>query len=247
MMPATFADARAHLQIVLGIDLENHLQIRNPDQFKFYALLGTLIVIYRYAEALGRHIVIQDMTTGRPHKSHKHGMDLDFDYQPEWYNPVNQVNICSDMLRVGRAMSDRLDAFRLGFYFTHFGNQTVIDTVRTFDDFQRTFGRSPGEFRRLRGRRLSSMHLGIRYKFESADYKGDHKTNRGFWGLDEGDTGETSFSHTWSRRIRGWPVGFIGENRANLVAAVALRDLDELDRNPPTLVVLGAKGAGPLP
>src|SRR6185369_9221495 len=113
-------------------------------------------------------------------------------------------------------------------------------------DFQDTFGRSAGEFRKKRGRQLTSMHLGVRYKFASADYQGDRKTNRGFWGLDEGETDDPSFSQTWNKRIRAWTDGFIGE-RASLVAAAALRDLDALDKNPPTLVMLGARGVGPLP
>ena len=155
----------------MGIDLERHLDIRHPEQFKTYALLGTLIVVYRYAEALGHHMVIFDMTTGGPHVSHKHD-GFHFDYETgAMFNPVNQANVISDMLRVGRAMNERLHAFRLGFHFDFFNNKAAIDTVRTFDDFQRIDGRSPAEFRSLRGHRLSSMHLGVRYEFESADYR----------------------------------------------------------------------------
>lgn len=245
MMAATFEEARAHVQIVLGIDLESHLDILHPDQFTAYALIAPLVVAWRYAEAVGRHIVIFDMTTAG-HKSHKSGMDLDFDYAPDPHNPVNQAKVACDMLRIGRALGNQVHAFRLGFYFARFDNQAVFDTVRTFDEFQDTFGRSAAEFRKKRGRQLTSMHLGVRYKFVSADYQGDRKTNRGFWGLDEGDTGNPTFSQTWNKRIRDWTDGFIGE-RASLVAAAALRDLEELDKNPPTLVVLGARGTGPLP
>src|SRR5262249_52231329 len=111
MLETTYEAARAHLQIVLGIDLEHHLEFSQPKQLRRYALLGCLIVAYRYAEALGQRIIIFDMNTGG-HKSHLVGTELDFDYAPDPHDPVNQVNVISDLLRVRELMESEVDAFR---------------------------------------------------------------------------------------------------------------------------------------
>ncbi len=185
-------------------------------------------------------------TSAGGHVSHQYGTDLDFEYGPGEFDPVNQANVISDLLRVREAMDAETKAFRLGFYFAFFNDPVAISDVRTFDDYQRRYGRNRREYERTWGRRLSSMHLGVRYNFESKDYAGD-KTPASygpdaFWGRGKHGYGRSGF---WARRIRGWDIGFIRE-RAALVAASALKDLAALDRNPPTLVVLGAMGTGPL-
>jgi len=233
MLACTYEEARAHLQIVLGIDLENHLEFRNKNQLKFYALLGTLVVIYRYAEALGQHMRIFDMSTGG-HKSHLVGTELDFDYAPDAHDPVNQINVASDMLRVREAVESEMDAFRIGIYFDHFENTDV----RTFEEYRATYGRN----------RNKSMHLGVRYKFQSADYQGERPPAGyglfSFWGKGSRTYGNHAL---WARRILSWNIGFIRE-RAVLVGATVLKDLAALDQSPPTMVVLGAgTGTGPLP
>jgi hypothetical protein len=228
VLQTTFEEARAHLEIVLRIDLQRHLDFRHPGQLEYYALLGALIVAYRYAEALGQHVVIFDMNTGG-HKSHLVGTELDFDYQPEPHDPVNQVNVISDLLRVREAMRPEMNAFRLGFYFDRFDDTEALE-VRTFADFQRTYGSG----------RHSSMHLGVRYKFQSQDYHGAKTSSLygefAFWGQGSEGFGKSGL---WARRIRSWDIGFIRE-RADLVAAAALEDLAALDQSPPTMVVLGA-------
>src|SRR5262245_60955281 len=146
MLQCTYEEARAHLGIVVGIDLEGHLDFRHPKQLKFYSQLGALLVVYRYADALGQRMTIFDIFARGTHESHIYGTDLDFDYGPDPHDPVNQANVISDLLRVKDAMVSQMTAFRLGFYFDKFENTEV----KTFDAFKATYGNNTNK----------SMHLG---------------------------------------------------------------------------------------
>ncbi len=238
MLQATYEEVRAHLDIVLGINLEDHLDFRESDQLKHYALCGALIVAYRYAEALGERLRIFDMNVGFPHKSHLVGTELDFGHSQQAHDPVTQANIIRDLIRVRELMLPETKAFRLGLYFARFDDADAIANCRTFADYERMYGAN----------RHVSMHLGVRYKFESEDYKGGPTSSNygpfSFWGKGSEGFGRSGF---WLRRIGGWDIGLIRE-RASIVAAQALADLAALDRSPPTMVVLGAGlGTGPLP
>lgn len=237
MLQTTYEEARAHLEIVLGIDLQHQLDFRHPKQLRRYALLGALIVAYRYAEALGKRLTVFDMSTGG-HKSHLVGTELDFDYGPDPHDAVNQANVISDLLRVRALMESETDAFRLGIYFDKFDNPDALTGAKTFDDYKSKYGKKQN----------TSMHLGVRYKFESQDYKGGPTSSDygpfAFWGVGSKGFGRSGL---WATRIRSWDIGFI-KDRADLVALAALRDLAVLDKNPPTMIVLGAgMNAGPVP
>jgi hypothetical protein len=233
MLETTFEEARTHLRIVLGIELTDHLDFRRPKQLKSFALVGSLVVAYRYATVLGERIVIFDMSSGS-HESHHIGTELDFDYGPDTHDAENQMNVIADMLRVREAIAPWLDAFRLGIYFDRMDDKEALK-VKTFDDYKRAYDRV-----------RYSMHLGVRYKFKSEDYKGKKLPAGGsafvLWG--KGGKG-FAMSPLWTKRIRSWDIGFI-KRRAYLVAALALHDFLKLDQHPPTVMFGAGRAAGPV-
>lgn len=233
MMKTTYAAASVHLDTVLGIDLERHLEIRRPSTLKYYAVLGALLVIYRYAEALGQRLIIHDMTDGGTHVSHALGTEIDFDHALTPRNAVQQINMASDLLAIREVLRPYLTAFRIGVYFDRFDN---VD-AKTFEEFKEKYGKS----------RPISMHHGLRYPWRSADYRGAPKPMKydafSIWGKGTRHYGKKEL---WAGRIRSWNIGYL-RTRASLVANTLLADFLALDRNPPTTIILGAGlDAGPV-
>src|SRR5512147_1009435 len=113
MKPTDFDTAATHLKDVLGIDLAKHLRFGRPQTLRDFAVLGSLVVIYRYAEALGKPLVVHDMTAGG-HESHHLGTELDFDLNTPRRKPLQQLHVIADLLRLREALRAELDAFRLG-------------------------------------------------------------------------------------------------------------------------------------
>ena len=222
MMKTDFATASTHLNELLGIDLKKHLHFTKEDTLRDYSVLGSLVVVYRYAEALGKKLIVRDMTVGG-HESHLIGTELDFDLNSRHKDPVIQVNIAGDLLRISDSLRADLDAFRIGIYFDKFSNTEA----ETFKQFQDLYGD---------GKTAASMHLGVRYRWSSPEYQGGPMPpdfgKFSMWGK-----GSVSFGNSdlWKRRIRSWDVGFLKGKVNDLANRTIATDYRALDNNPPPL------------
>lgn len=227
MLKTKYDAANAHLDIVLGINLEKHLEIWNKKSLKHYAVLGALLVVYRYAEALGQKLIIHDMTSDG-HESHLLGTELDFDLVSDRRNPVQQINMASDLIRIRDILRPYFNAFRIGIYFDHFNNTEA----KTYEDFKEMYGKKSTGV---------SMHLGVRYQWQSQDYKGAlppaNYDEFSLWGKGKGHYNRKGL---WAKRILSWDIGFI-KGRSIQVAHTLLNDFILLDRNPPTMIMLGVE------
>ena len=219
MMKANYEEVRWHLGYVLGIHLDQHLRIRRPGTLKHYSVIAALIVAYRYAEALGQKLVIHDMTTGG-HKSHQVGTELDFDLDANPHKAVPQINMTSDLLCIREMLKPHLNAFRIGVYFDHLDNTDA----KTYEEFKAMYGKVK-----------YSMHLGVRYRWNSEEYKGGPTSSNydkfSLWGKGSRHYGKKNL---WAQRIRSWNIGLI-DGQSNKVAQTILRDFITLDRYPPPL------------
>lgn len=222
MKETDFATASTHLNQVLGIDLDKHLNFTRASTLKAFSVIGSLVVVYRYAEALGKTLVVHDMTVGG-HQSHLLGTELDFDLSSPRKDPITQVNIASDLLRIREELRTELDAFRVGIYFDFFSNTEA----ETFADFQQLYGDA---------KTAVSMHLGVRYRWSSPEYQGNPMTSATgafvVWG--KGSKGYGN-SDLWARRIRSWKIGFLKEQSEPLARNTIATDFRALDNNPPRL------------
>jgi hypothetical protein len=222
MKATDFTTAASHLNDLLGIDLTKRLVFARPNTLQDFAVVGTLVVIFRYAEALGKTFVIHDMTTGG-HQSHYLGTELDFDLNSPRYRPVAQLNVVADLLRIWEGLKPELDAFRIGFYFD---NLTHTD-AETLEQFTDKYGD---------GRTASSLHLGVRYRWTCPEYRGLPIPATGspfvLWGRGKKAFGK---SDLWIRRIRSWDVGLLKDQAFSLGRTVIARDFRALDYNPPPL------------
>ena len=220
MKETTFDEASKHLNDYLGIELTKHLRFSRRGTLTNYSVVGSLVVVYRYAEALGEKLVVHDMTTGG-HKSHQLGTELDFDLSSKRRDPIKQVHIISDLLRIRKVLRPELNAFRLGLYFDYFSN-TEADTFQKYKD---TYGG---------GETASSMHIGVRYKWTCEEYRGNpfpaQAGEFSFWG--KGSKGYKK-SGLWARRILSWPVGNLKGKCEDLAKKVIATDFRALDNNPP--------------
>lgn len=221
MTTTNFAAASAHLHELLGIDLKKHLRFTRESTLKSFSVLGSLVVVYRYAEAIGKRLVVHDMTAGG-HKSHLVGTELDFDLSSNRKDPIVQLNFAADLLRIRDALRPDLDAYRVGIYFDHFSN-TDAETLAQFKD---QYGG---------GRTAVSMHLGVRYRWSSPEYQGNPlPADAGtfvLWGK-----GSRTYGHSdlWIRRIRSWNVGYLKGQCDPLARQTIATDFRALDYNPPT-------------
>jgi hypothetical protein len=222
MKKTDFAAASTHLKELLGIDLKKHLSFTREGTLRAFSVVGSLVVVYRYAEAIGKRLVVHDMTVGG-HKSHLMGTELDFDLNSLRKDPVTQVNIASDLLRVREVLRPDLEAFRVGIYFDYFSN-TEADTFAKFKDL---YGG---------GKTAVSMHLGVRYRWSSPEYQGNPMPPDAgafiLWGR-----GSKTYhnSDLWTRRIRSWGLGFLKAQAEDLARRTIATDFRALDNNPPPL------------
>jgi hypothetical protein len=223
MKATNFDAASQHLNDYLGIDLTKHLRFSRPGTLRDYSVIGSLVVVYRYAEALERKLVVHDMTTGG-HKSHLLGTELDFDLSNRRRDPMEQLHVIGDMLRIRKALGSEIDAFRLGLYVDYFSN-TEADS---YAKYQEMYGDT---------KTAASMHIGVRYKWTVDDYQGrPFSKNAGpfaFWG--KGSKGFKKGA-LWAQRIRSWPVGFVKSACDDLATDVIATDFRALDANPPNAV-----------
>lgn len=222
MYATDFSTVSTHLYELLGIKLTEHLHIRKEETLKDFAVVGSLVVLYRYAEVLQRKLVVHDMTTGG-HKSHLLGTELDFDMDKGRKNPMTQLHITSDLLRIQATLRSELDAFRIGFYFDYLLNTEA----ETLAQFKAMYG---GE------KTPVSMHLGVRYKWKSVEYQGRPMPDKA---VTFGICGKGSKSHKnsylWTNRIRSWNVGFLSSRVEDLALRTIATDFRALDYNPPPL------------
>lgn len=222
MLKANYDAVNAHLNFVLGIDLEKHLELRRKRTLKHYSVTAALLVAYRYAETMGQRLVVHDMTTGG-HKSHQVGTELDFDLASDRYDAVKQINIASDLLCIREVLKPRLNAFRIGIYFDHLDNTDA----KTYQDFKAMYGK-----KRLR----NSMHLGVRYQWHCKEYKGGPTSSNydefSLWGKGSRHYGKKGL---WSKRILSWNIGHLRSGADFSIARTLLKDFQTLDRYPPTL------------
>jgi hypothetical protein len=222
MKATTFDGAIAHVENVLGVTLTDHVEFSSPGTFKNYSVLGSVLTVYRYAEAIGQRLVIHHLTA-HGHKSHLLGTELDFDIDGRRKDPLQQVHVISDMLRIRNAMQDRLNAFRLGFYFD-FLNSPDAEAAKSLQKFESTYKDV---------KTASSMHIGVRYRWKSEEYRGNPLGSNslvfGVWGR-----GSRTFlrSDRWTRRLLDWPVGFLRAGCTRLAKDVLLDDFRQLDRYP---------------
>ncbi|MFO1350038.1 MAG: hypothetical protein U1F68_04890 [Gammaproteobacteria bacterium] len=228
-MKASYEQISQHFEDVLRIRLSNWLVINQPRQLNNYALTAPLVVAYRYAEALKKPLAIHDMTREKGHESHKFGSEFDFDLQGDRYNPVTQIAMTSDLLAIREALMPSLKAFRIGVYFDYFKNTEA----KTFEQFKAKY-KKIGE----------SMHLGVRYRWLSEEYKGDKPVGDydyfSLWGKGKGHSGLDNF---WADRIRSWNIGLM-QVPAHAVAMTILGDLKALDLFSPGLAHLRTKADG---
>jgi hypothetical protein len=228
MLPTNFEACGRHLNDYLGIELTRHLRFTNAGTLTDFSVVGSLIVVYRYAEALRRRLVVHDMSTGG-HKSHLLGTELDFDMDGRRRNPIEQVHVISDMLRIRRALRPFLNAFRLGLYVDYFSNTDAS----SWEKYQKMYrGKSAS----------SSMHIGVRYKWTQKVYQGHPLPSSAgaftLWG--RGSTGYGN-SGLWTQRIRSWPIGFLGGQCEALALRTIATDFCALDYNlPPLAYVIAA-------
>lgn len=222
MKKTDFTQASTHLKDLLGIDLTKHLSFTRKKTLNNYSVIGSLVVVYRYAEALGKKFVVHDMTAGG-HQSHQLGTELDFDVASKRKDPVTQVHVISDMLRIRKALRSELDAFRLGIYVDYFYNTDA----NTFAKYEDMYGG---------GKTAASMHIGVRYKWSSQEYKGKALPPKAgaftLWG--RGSKGYEK-SGLWRRRIESWNIGFLKGACESLATRTIVTDFRALDNNPPPL------------
>ena len=171
---------------------------------------------------LAKKLVVRDMTVGG-HKSHLMGTELDFDLYSPSNDPVLQVNIAGDLLRISDSLRADLEAFRIGIYFDYFFNTEAV----SFKQYKELYGD---------GKTAASMHLGVRYRWSSPEYQGGPMPPDAgkflMWGI-----GRKSFNNSdlWKRRIRSWDVGFLKGKVNDLANRTIVRDFRALDYNPPPL------------
>lgn len=222
MLATDFDTASTHLKDLLGIDLARHLVFSRADTLRDFSVLGTLVVVYRYAEALGRRLVVHDMTTGG-HESHLLGTELDFDLNAPRRQPLSQLNVVADLLRMRKALAGELEAFRIGYYFDKLSN-TEADTL---EEFKARYGDTATS---------ASMHLGVRYRWSCREYRGLPIPADGsafvLWGKGKKGFGNSGL---WTRRIASWDVGFLKARAEGLARTVIALDFRALDYNPPPL------------
>jgi hypothetical protein len=203
--------------------LKKHLAFTREETLRDFSVVGSLVVVYRYAEALGRKLLVRDMTVGG-HKSHLMGTELDFDMNKVRRDPMTQLHMTADLLRVRGVLRPDLEAFRIGFYFDSYEHADA-DTLAEF------------KAKYAGGKTDVSMHLGVRYKWVSTDYRGgpmkDNATAFGMWGRFDKAFGK---SDTWTSRIRSWAVGFLKADAEGLARRTIATDFRALDYNPPSLV-----------
>lgn len=222
MYGTDFSAASRHLNDYLGIDLKTHLHFTREETLRDFSVVGSLVVVYRYAEALGRKLVVHDMTVGG-HKSHLMGTELDFDMNKVRRDPMTQLHITADLLRVRGTLRPDLEAFRIGFYFDYL----LHTEAETLAQFKAMYGG---------GKTAVSMHLGVRYKWESGDYRGGPMSEKaltfGIWGR-----GSRTYKNSdlWTNRIRSWAVGFLKSDAEDLARRTIATDFRALDYNPPSL------------
>jgi hypothetical protein len=222
-MKTTFDKANKHLNDYLDMDLTKHLAFTNPGTLRDFAVVGPLVVVYRYAEELGKRLQVRHMTVGG-HQSHHVATELDFDLASKRKDPIVQLNIASDLLRIRESLRRDLNAFRIGFYFDYFWN-LAADSL---EKFKVTYG----------GKKNLSMHLGLRYKWSTeaakTAYQGGPVSSAygsfAFWG--KGSKG-FSRSHFWARRIRSWDVGFLKGRSEVLATRTISADFKALEKNLP--------------
>lgn len=221
MKATNFDAASQHLNDYLGIDLTEHLRFSRPGTLRDYSVVGSLVVVYRYAEALERKLVVHDMTTGG-HKSHLLGTELDFDLSNRRRDPLEQLHVIGDMFRIRKALGSELDAFRLGLYVDYFSNTGANSLAK----YQQMYGDT---------KTAASMHIGVRYKWTADDYKGRPFSKKAgpfaFWGRGSEGFGNGGL---WARRVRSWSVGFLKTGCDELATKTLATDFRALDNNPPS-------------
>lgn len=226
-LTANFDAVDVHLRKVLNITLTDRLEFWQPKGVNNYAIIAPLILLYRYAEALPKKIIIHDASVGG-HKSHTALTELDFTYAKDGFNAMRQADVISDLLNIRKIMKPQLTAYRLGFYFDNFTNHQAD----TLDRFRELYG----------SKKLSSNHLGIRYPWTSSDYEGNTPSKKygyfAFWGQGLEGFGE---GERWAKRILSWNLGLLPAGRAQLIAQRVMDDFKMLDRNPPSYIMLGAE------
>ena len=225
-MKATDIDeACNYVRGVLGVDLKKHLKFGQPQTFNNFSVLGSVIVLYRYAEAIGQPIILHDMTTGG-HQSHHLGTELDFDLKSKRKDAVKQAHITADLLRIRQAIRSKLNAFRIGFYFDYFKSEAAKG-AESFEKFKEEYGSK---------RVAYSMHLGARYQWSSQEFVGNPIPSDaavfGIWG--RGSKGYKQ-SGVWTRRFLKWNIGFLKSGCQKLATETLLKDFRTLDDNPPPL------------
>jgi hypothetical protein len=222
MFKTDFATASTHLHELLGIDLTKRLLFSNAGTLRDFSVVGSLVVVYRYAEALGKKLVVHDMTVGG-HESHLLGTELDFDVVGKRKDPMTHLRVVGDLLRLRAVLRPDLEAFRVGLYFDVLSN-TEADTLAKFEE---KYGG---------GKTASSMHLGVRYKWASDEYRGKPLPGDaiafGMWGRGKRTFG---YSDLWVNRIRSWDVGFLKGQAEGLARRTIATDFRALDANPPPL------------
>ncbi|MEO1102258.1 MAG: hypothetical protein AAFW98_00775 [Pseudomonadota bacterium] len=237
----TFDDADAHLKYVLGIDLKSQLVSSRWHHLKAWSIITPLVALYRYAELLPEKVKIYDMVA-QGHKSHTSGTDLDYGYASEAHRKkaVHQARIIHDMLELREVMttlSSSIKVFRIGFYFDRFDNDDNLKKMQKAED-------KDEKFHDLYKHRtwVSSLHLGLRYDYNSEIYHGATMSKSagkfGFWGQ-TGDGFERGMK--WAKVFREMQ-GNISKGHAHNLATKVLDDFRELDLYPPGV----ARGREPL-
>ena len=134
----TFSKLVNHLDSVCSVDLKKHLEFKQTSTIKDYALASSIMVLYRYAEKMGKKIEVRD-GIARGHKSHiKLRTEVDFDLDGNGdkgkRDPLIQIRLVGDLLGIRDKIKKELAAFRLGFYFDYFDK--AKNRAKTYEQFK---------------------------------------------------------------------------------------------------------------
>lgn len=226
LQKTNYDEANAHLRRACGIDLGVQLTSQRWRTLSAWSILPPLVLLYRYSEQIHQKLRLYDMVEDG-HQSHLSGTDLDFGYADDTkaHKAMHQVKIVNDMLELGDALhaqSAKIQAFRVGFYFDNLLGNDNLGKIQKAEDKQ-------AKFIELyeKKRWTSSMHLGLRYAFSDAIYKGDTAYGNGkyvMWGREKSAKG----SSAWKTVFKDMS-GHLSVGECAKVATTVLNDLKSLD------------------
>ena len=226
----TFITFKKHLNSVCGIDLETHLEFLKKHTITNYSLATSILVLYRYAEKLGKKIQVRDAIAGG-HKSHAALLtETDFDLLENAVNwkPKIQIELAGDLLVISDKAKKDLSAFRLGFYFDKF-KEAKKEVGEKNTAGQKDYTKA--KFLEVYGEEKAgaSMHIGARYDFKKNEYLGK-KIKKGvvfgLWGSGGTRDGTGDF---WAEKIKEWKCSYLDDAKRDAVVKAFLADCKKLD------------------